>query len=118
MSSPASRQRQRHRRRARERLWAIQKDLAERQVDLVSYERVIADLTKQQQRVEVSPAELSQDGVAALQLVSISRDVTRADCERLLRFIETQKQRIKDLEPKQDDPAAPQPSDLKETMHP
>ena len=103
MSSPASRQRQRRRRRARERLWAIQDDLADRQVDLVSYERVIADLTKQQQRVEVSPAELSRDGVtAAIQLVSISRDVTRTDCERLLRFVEAQKQRIKELEPKQD----------------
>lgn len=94
MSSPASRQRQRHRRRARERLWAIQKELAERQVDLVSYARVIADMTRQQL--------FAVHRITAIQLVTYCRDVTRNDCERLLKAVDDQEQRVKDLEPKQE----------------
>ena len=80
MSSPASRQRQRHRRRARERLWAAQKALAEREVDLVSYERVIVDMTTKRQ---LSP----WGGEHAIELVTMCRDVTRSDCERLRQVV-------------------------------
>ena len=80
MSSPASRQRQRQRRRAREQLWAAQKLLADRQVDLVSYERVIVDMTTRRQ---LPPFGGSQ----AIALVTICRDVTRSDCERLCEVV-------------------------------
>lgn len=76
MSSPASRRRQRQRRHVRERLWAAQKNLAEREVDLVSYERVIVDMTTRRQ---LSPF----GGEQAIALVTICRDVTRRDCEGL-----------------------------------
>lgn len=99
MSSAASRQRQRHRRRAREKLWAAQKDLAERQVDLVSYERVIVDMTTRRQ---LSPF----GGDQAIALVTMCRNVTALDCERLAEI-------VADLK-KADDALAL--SDPKETM--
>ena len=96
MSSPASRQRQRHRRRARERLWSVQKELAERQVDLVSYVRVLADMERRYQE----PAPLVS--MQALAIVAVCRNQIRNDCERLLKAVEDQKQRVEDLEPKQE----------------
>lgn len=81
MSSSASRQHQRQRRRTRARLWEAQKELAERQVDLVSYERVIVDMTTRRQ---LSP----WGGEHAIELVTMCRNVTRSDCERLLGVVE------------------------------
>jgi hypothetical protein len=101
VSSPASRQRQRHRRRAREKLWATQKDLADRQVDLVSYERVIVDMTTRRQLAPFG-------GEQAITLVTICRDVTAQDCVRLAEI-------VADLEKSVDDHA---PSDPEETLHP
>lgn len=95
MSSAASRQRQRQRRRARERLWAAQKELAERQVDLVSYERVIVDMTTRRQ---LSPF----GGAIAIQIVTIGRDVARYDCAQLSKTIEDLKRAVEGLEPKQE----------------
>ena len=68
MSSPQSKQRQRRRRRAREKLWAAKRDLAERQVDLVSYERVIADMDRR----AISPSYIA--------IVRTCRDAARFDC--------------------------------------
>jgi hypothetical protein len=75
VSSPQSRQRQRQRRRAQEKLWAAHKDLAERQADLVSYERVIADMDRR----ALPPFAGSQ----AIALVRACRDATLHDCEAL-----------------------------------
>ena len=91
MSSTASRQRQRQRRRARERLWEAQKELAERQVDLVSYVRVIDNMTAQG-----LPAETRAP------LVLKCRDATQRDCERLEDAVEDLKRAVEDLEPKQE----------------
>ena len=101
MSSPASRQRQRHRRRAREKIWAVQKDLAERQVDLVSYERVIVDMTTRRQMTPFG-------GEQAIALVTMCRDVTRSDCERLLEVVAALERAAEVLAP----------SDPKETLSP
>jgi hypothetical protein len=73
------------RRRQRARLQAAQKDLAERQVDLVSYERVLVDMTTRRQ---LGPF----GGDHAITLVTICRDMTRNDCEGLRKIVE-------DLEP-------------------
>lgn len=78
-SSSASRQRQRQRRRARKKLWDAQKDLAERQVDLVGYNRVIADMAKR----ELSPI----GGQQAIAIVRVCRDMTEHDCDRLLKIV-------------------------------
>lgn len=80
MSSAASRRRHRQRRRANVRLAAAQKELAERQVDLVSYERVIVDMTTRHQLPPFG-------GAQAIALVTMCRNVTRQDCEQLTRTI-------------------------------
>ena len=103
MSSVASRRRQRQRRRARERLWAAQKDLAEREVDLVSYERVIVDMTTRRQ---LSPVSVVQ----AVSLVTICRDAAQRDCERLHGVVADRKQDVAALEP------ADPPSDPEEML--
>jgi hypothetical protein len=92
MSSPASRRRQRQRRRARERLWEAQKILVAHEVDLVAYQRVIVDMTTKRQ---LSPF----GGESALALVTICRDVTRSDCERLRQVVADLERAVKDLEP-------------------
>ena len=79
MSSPASRRRQRQRRRAREKLWAAQKVLADRQVDLVSYDRVIADMHRRYRAGELSP----YSGAQALSIVKVLRDATENECVKL-----------------------------------
>ncbi len=99
MSSTASRQRQRQRRRARENLWQAQQELAERQVDLVSYMRVIASMTAQG-----LPAETRAP------LVLKCRDATQRDCERLEKLVHDRKRAVDALEPVQS------PSDPKETL--
>ena len=91
MSSASSRQRQRQRRRARERLWVAQKELAERQVDLVSYERVIINMTDQGLPPETRAP-----------LVLKCRDATRSDCERLGKAVEELKRAAEELEPAQE----------------
>lgn len=95
MSSSASRQRQRQRRQARQRLWDAQKTLAERQVDLVSYERVIIDMTTKRQLAPFG-------GDHAIELVTICRNVTRDDCARLCKAVEDLERAAEDLEPKQE----------------
>lgn len=92
MSSAASRQRQRQRRRARARLWEAQKELAERQVDLVSYERVIIDMTTRRQLKPFG-------GDHAIDLVTTCRNVTRDDCERLSKIVDDLKTAVDDLAP-------------------
>lgn len=92
MSSTASRQRQRQRRRARERLEASRQELAERQVDLVSYERVIGDMTTRRQ---LSPF----GGFQALQLVTTFRDVTKRECDQLAEDVAILDAACKKLEP-------------------
>lgn len=69
----------RHRQHKR-KLWAAQQELAEREVDLVSYVRVINDMTDQG-----LPAETRASHVLKL------RDATARDCARLRAV-------IKDLE--------------------
>jgi hypothetical protein len=68
----------RHRQHKR-KLWAAQQELAEREVDLVSYVRAIND-----QQGQELPAQTHADLVAA-------RDATARDCARLRAI-------IKDLE--------------------
>jgi hypothetical protein len=106
VSSAASRQRQRQRRRARERLWEARRQLAERQVNLVSYERVIIDMTTRRQ---LSPFS----GFQALQIVTTFRDVTRRECDQLAEDVETLEAACKKLEP-----AGAQASDPKATLPP
>ena len=79
MSSPASRQRQRHRRRARQRLGEAQQALAERKVDLASYERVIADMNR---RYRAGQMPLFSGG-QTITLVETLRDAARSECEKL-----------------------------------
>jgi hypothetical protein len=100
MSSPQSRQRQRHRRRAREKLWDAQKEMAERGVDLVCYERVLTDMAKR----PLPPF----GGAQAVAIVRVCRDAMKSDYERL-------EQVVADLEKAH---AALAPSDPKETMLP
>ena len=98
MSSPQSRQRQRHRRRAREKLWAAQKDLAERQVDVVSYTRVLADMEK---------CQLPQIAGEQARVIVLERlAVAARDCAHLL-------EEVADLEKAH---AALAPSDPKATI--
>ena len=75
MSTPASKKRQRQRRRAQEKLWAAKQALAERQIDLVSYTRVIADMERRQ----LSPF----GGADAIAIVTVCRNTTRSECEQL-----------------------------------
>lgn len=79
MSTPASRKRQRHRRRARAKLWAAQRELAEREVDLVAYTRVLIDMNRR---------ELPSEGsTQAVTLVLACRDATVVDRGRLMRVV-------------------------------
>ncbi len=79
MSSPASRRRQRQRRRSRQQLWTAQKDLAERQVDLTSYERVIADMGRRQ----LPPF----GGAQAISIVAVCRDAIRHEYAQLAKVV-------------------------------
>jgi hypothetical protein len=74
VSSAASRKSQKQR-RAREKLWAAKQALGERQVDLVSYTRVIADMERRQ----LSPF----GGASAIAIVTVCRNTTRTECEQL-----------------------------------
>jgi hypothetical protein len=75
VSSAASRTRQGQKRHAREKLWKAKQALAERQVDLVSYTRVIADMERRQ---------LSPFGEAsAIAIVTVCRNTTRTECAQL-----------------------------------
>ena len=58
-------------RQPKKKLTEAQKNLAEREVDLVSYERVIADMSRR------------FSGAQAVALVTVCRDVARRDCEEL-----------------------------------
>lgn len=108
MSAPASRQRQRRRRRAREKLWAAQSALAERQVDLVAYERVVADMNKHKR---------SHDGFLSqtVAIVEVLRDATRAECERLQAEVTELAISCQKLEPAS---TAPTTSDPETTLEP
>jgi len=122
MSSPASRRRQRQRRRAQERLWTVQSQLAERQAVLVSYDRVIADMEKHYNDRKLSLFS----GAQAITLVTELRDVTKRECIKLKGDV-----RAQDLACKQladvgalcvvevtivDDPAPPATPDPKEIL--
>ena len=96
MSSAASRQRQRQRRRARGKLWAAQALLAERQVDLVSYDRVIADMDKRYRDRELALFT----GGQAIALVTELRDATKGECEKLRADVKVLEIACKKLEPK------------------
>jgi hypothetical protein len=91
VSSPASRCRQRQRRRARERLWAAQGELAERHGDFIAYERVIADMVGQ----GLPPQTRAP-------LVIACREATRRECERLAKVVADLERTVTDLEPKQE----------------
>ncbi len=73
MSSPASRRRQRQRRRARERVWSTLNNLADREVLLASYERVLADMIQR---------DLPY-GAEAIAVVRGCRDATAREREQL-----------------------------------
>jgi hypothetical protein len=77
MSSPASRRRQRHRRRAHHRVYAAQTALAERHVDLVSYTRVVADMEKR-----LDPAQ-SPTAMIAITVVRSLLGKTAEDCTKI-----------------------------------
>lgn len=67
-------------RKHKQKIVAAQQALAECEVDLVSYERVIADMTKRQ----LSPFS----GAQAISIVDVCRAATESDRERLLSVIE------------------------------
>ena len=96
MSSPASRQRQRHRRRARERLWTAQSALADREIVLAAYKRVDADMVQRYQE----PAPLVS--MQALAIVAVCRNAIEDDCKRLRQVIADLERVVVDLEPKQE----------------
>ena len=79
MSSPASRRRQRQRRRAHEKLWAIQSQLAERKTDLAAYDRVLGDISK------CSAAGMLLPSAAHIVVAAVTtlRDMAGRDCEDL-----------------------------------
>ena len=79
MSSPASRRRQRLRRRAREKLWEIQSKLAERKADFAAYDRVLSDISKW----SAAGALLPSAAHTVLATVKMLRDMARRDCEDL-----------------------------------
>lgn len=79
MSSPASRTRQRQRRRAREKLWAVQRDLNAKKIDLAAYDHVIADMDKRLQHGDLPPF----GGPQAASIVIGCREVTKGECDRL-----------------------------------
>jgi uncharacterized protein YhaN len=79
VSSAASRKHQRNRRSAHDKLDRAENALADRQVDLVAYERVLADLTKYYREGLLSPFS----GAQVLNVVEIFRNVARTDCAKL-----------------------------------
>lgn len=100
MSSAASRQRQRQRRRARGKLWAAQKVLADRQIDLASYDRVITDMDKRYRDRELALFT----GGQAIALVTGLRDATKSECDKLKVDVRTLEVVCKKLEPKDGSP--------------
>ena len=95
MSSPASRRRQRQRRRAQQRLCAIQSTLTDRQVDLASYNRVIADMDKRYKAGDLSPFS----GAQALSIVKVLLDAIKTECDQLMADITAQEVACKKLQP-------------------
>ena len=67
------------RKRAQAKLWAAKQSLAEHQVDLVSYTRVIADMERRQ----LSPF----GGAGALAIVIVCRNTTKTECEQLEKVV-------------------------------
>lgn len=97
-SVAASRKRQRARRRAREAFWKALHDLADRQLDLTAYTRVIADM----QRRGLSTAfELPLSGAQALTIVSACRDATAAECSQLEKTVATLRKKHEALAPEE-----------------
>ncbi|HSX22833.1 MAG TPA: hypothetical protein VLE97_08690 [Gaiellaceae bacterium] len=105
MSSPASRKRQRHRRRADQKVWAAQAALLEREADLAAYERVVADMER-----SYSDTPFWSH---ALELVTVRRDGVRLDCTRLAAVVSDLEAARKALEP-----ATSTTSDPGETISP
>lgn len=68
-----------HQHKGQGKLGAARRELAEREVDLVSYERVIVDLTTKWQL---------SGGEQVLALVSMRRSMIQQDCERLRGVVE------------------------------
>lgn len=95
MSSPASRRRQRHRRRTQEKLWAIQALLDARRVDLKAYELVIADMDRRYHDRKLSLIT----GAQALSMVTELRDHTKTACEQLQAGVAALEIERKKLEP-------------------
>ena len=79
MSSPASRRRQRQRRRAHEKLLAIQHQLAARKADLAAYDRVLGDIS----RCSAAGMLLPSAAHTVVAPVTMLRDTARRDCEDL-----------------------------------
>lgn len=79
MSSPASRKRQRHRRRADEKIWAAQARLADREIDLAAYDRVLADMNRRFRAGTLSPFS----GAQALSVVTVLRGAIAQERDRL-----------------------------------
>ena len=100
MSSAASRQRQRQRRRARGKLWAAQALLAERHVDLVSYDRVITDMDKRYRERQIPLFT----GGQTIALVTGLRDATKSECDKLKADVRALEVACKKLEPKDGSP--------------
>jgi hypothetical protein len=80
VSSPASRKRQRHRRRAEEKIWDAQTRLADRKNDLAAYDHVLADMKLRYREGNLSPFT----GAQAVGLVTSLRDDVKAACDRLI----------------------------------
>ena len=95
MSSPASRRRQRQRRRAREKLWAVQSALATRMTDLASYDHVIADMDKRYRDRKLALFT----GGQAIALVTGLRAETKHECDKLKADVRTLEIACKQLEP-------------------
>ena len=95
MSSPASRRRQRQRRRAREKLWAIQTVLTDRQAVLVAYDRVIDDMNKHYKDRKLALFS----GGQAIALITGLRDATQTECAKLKGDVRAQELACKQLEP-------------------
>jgi hypothetical protein len=85
VSAAQSRARQRQRRHARERFWKAQQELAERQLDVAAYRRVLAHMAMR------SKAEV-------LLSVDAFRDEVLKDCERLENVVAQLKTRHEELQ--------------------
>lgn len=104
MSSPASRKRQRHRRRAEEKIWKVQTRFAERLIDLTAYDRVLTDMKQR-----YSEGDLSPFCAPSLSLIATLRDAVKQECDQLA----AEEAALIDARAK----LAP-PSDPKETLSP